>query len=1157
MKTAVVRSSFRARAQRSAALSCTLLLGSAALGQLPAGNSWTVEGPAPNLFGQSEGIPNNPVSGAVNSVAPHPTNADILYVGAVNGGIWKTTDATSASPTWTRLTSTEASQSIGTVDFDPTDGTHQTLVAGIGRFSSFAGIGGSRSGLLRTTDGLNFVEIASSAPPVGLAGRNIVGVAARGATIVAAVDIADAFTCGNIGIWRSTNTGATWTKITNGLPAGAVDALAGDPSSTTTLYASMIFAAPCGGGGSGNGIYKSTDTGASWSKVSNAAIDGLLADSSATNVDIVVGNSDNVFVTIVPATGQFGGIFRSGNGGTSWQTLDLPTTFENTSFVGAHPGGQGGLHTSLAADPNNSNILYVGGDRQPLSFGDTFNFPNSIGANNFSGRLFRGDASQPSGNQWTPLTHVGTASNSSPHADSRDLAFDVNGDLIEGDDGGVYRRTSPQDATGDWLSLNDNLQITEQHDLAFDPANDILLSGNQDNASGQQSVPSGLVWSFPGTSGDGGDVVIGPGAVANQTVRIWSSQNLQGRRRATYDASNNLVSNVALPLAGASISPQFKTPLAFNQSAPNRLLVGGANGVFESLNRGDTVAAVPGPAVVADSFFGGASIAAGGVGNDDLLYVAGCVGSCSAGGDDGLYRRTTSGGSLSLAQASSSMVGVAIDPDDATHAFAVDFTNVYRTTNSGASFGNVTGNLPTLNPGTIRTVEYINSPSGDGVVVGTDRGVYLAQSGSGFTTWSTFGHGVPNTPVYELIYDQPNDDLLAGTMGSGAYRMTSVSSNCAESIPLTAGQWRQIALSCDPGPSNTVADVFDDDLAGTYATDWIVYERDESTQSYTQLSLASALSVGDGYWVRTNLGAQAVGNVGMDNVATAVSLVTDSTDGAGCGTSAGRCNMVGNPHAYDVCWADVEVIDGGSTLNLAAADPGGACQGANAEANGCIMSRVAHKWTGSAYAPFDGITPGLEGTLVPWDGFWVSAVKPGLQLRIPETPGNCGAPLGPSAPGEAGPAAPGAETLPEGWYIRLVAESGTLRDAANVLGVLPGSSRHYDPRDLEELAPFGNTYLTIVFPKPDWGPRAGDYSSDFRRLRAGRWLERFQFEVRSSDPSADVTVRWEGLATHIRNSDLRDDLTGEKFRPQPDGSYTFNMNGSNTRQFTWWARSRR
>ena len=97
----------------------------------------------------------NPVCGAVSRLAPHPTNASILYAGAVNGGVWRTTNATAVAPTWTPLTDQLASPSIGALEFDPTDASNQTLVAGIGRLSSFGGVGGALTGIQRTTDGGN------------------------------------------------------------------------------------------------------------------------------------------------------------------------------------------------------------------------------------------------------------------------------------------------------------------------------------------------------------------------------------------------------------------------------------------------------------------------------------------------------------------------------------------------------------------------------------------------------------------------------------------------------------------------------------------------------------------------------------------------------------------------------------------------------------------------------------------------------------------------------------------------------------------------------------------------------------------------------------------------------------------------------------------
>ena len=129
---------------------------------------WTPIGPRPTTGGQVEGIADEEVVGAINAVAAHPTNPDIVYVGAVNGGVWRTRNARNARPTWEQLTDAQRSQSIGALEFDPTDSTCKTLVAGTGRFSSLRRMGAALIGLFRTTDGAppgpRSITAASSAP---------------------------------------------------------------------------------------------------------------------------------------------------------------------------------------------------------------------------------------------------------------------------------------------------------------------------------------------------------------------------------------------------------------------------------------------------------------------------------------------------------------------------------------------------------------------------------------------------------------------------------------------------------------------------------------------------------------------------------------------------------------------------------------------------------------------------------------------------------------------------------------------------------------------------------------------------------------------------------------------------------------------------------
>ena len=123
------------------------------------------------------------------------------------------------------------------------------------------------------------------------------------------------------------------------------------------------------------------------------------------------------------------------------------------------------------------------------------------------------------------------------------MAIAANGDLIEVNDGGIYRRTSPQNNTGDWFSINGDIQTTEFHDVAYDSnSNTIILGGSQDNGTSQQITRGSITWRLV-FGGDGGDVAVDNITLAsiNQSIRYYSSQNLGGFRREVYDANNNNV----------------------------------------------------------------------------------------------------------------------------------------------------------------------------------------------------------------------------------------------------------------------------------------------------------------------------------------------------------------------------------------------------------------------------------------------------------------------------------------------------------------------------------------------------------------------------------------------------------------------------------------
>jgi photosystem II stability/assembly factor-like uncharacterized protein len=711
---------------------------------------WTPLGPRPTTGGQVEGLVGKEVVGAIKAVVAHPTNPGIVYVGAVNGGVWRTRNGRNARPTWEQLTDAQRSQSIGALDFDPTDSTYGTLVAGTGRFSSLNRVGGALIGLLRTTDG------GAAWTTLDNGGQfrafHICDVAPRGQTIVIAAN--------NAGIFRTTDAGGSWTQVSGaagtGLPAGISFALTGDPTRPDRLFAHIGTA----------GIFRTSNTGGTWTKVSNAAIDALL--NQAVNVKISVGANNNVYVAIADS-GGLTGLFRSGNSGGTWAALDRPSTIEaNEVRFGLHPGRQASTHLSLAADRVKHRVVYIGGDRQP-AFNEPMlpvQWPNSVGARDYSGRIFRVDAARPRGSQASHLTHSNTASHTAPHADSRDMAVDAQGDLIEGDDGGVYRRSKPLTNTADWASMNGDLQTTELHSAAWDANSRIVIGGAQDTGTPQQRARAGSRWPSVST-GDGGVVVVDDTSAQGRSVRYSSYFNLGYFRREVYDAAGILQSWTYVPLNvlghGAVVDPQFNTPLELNQVAAARLIIGATNGVYESDDQGDTITAI-GPGIQVNSDVS-APIAYGAQGNADVLYV---------GSGRQVFVRTAAH-PAPLAESAAypgtgPVVGIAIPPAEPQTAFAIDAGKVFRTTDAGGIWKDVTSNLLALGGVVLRSVAYCEDLNGGSVVVGTNVGVFAA-AGPGFNNWSRLGSGLPTVPVLRLRYGSASRVLLAATLGRGAWTL--------------------------------------------------------------------------------------------------------------------------------------------------------------------------------------------------------------------------------------------------------------------------------------------------------------------------------------------------------------------------------------------------
>jgi predicted outer membrane repeat protein len=718
---------------------------------------WFPQGPGLTTNGDCNISPDHPTSGGVSAIAPHPTNPDILYIGTVNGGVWRSDNATSTSISWRSLTDQQLSLSIGGLALDPADASGQTLVAGIGRRSSFGGAGGAQIGLLRTTDGgLTWTRVGAAA----LAGRSIYNVAVRGGTMLLAVVSTDNGT--SPGLYRTTDGGANFTNLSgfagSGLPAGAVTHLAADPGNSARFYTHVTS----------TGVYRSDNSGATWVNISGglaAANVGQLALAAFSR-----GGTNVVYAAELAGTSR---VYWSANLGTNWTQMDSIQANTSRTFNG------------FTADPLDPNKVYLSG------LFVRANFP-------YSGRVVRGDASLPAGSQWTSIASTnGTGNGTAPHTDSRALVFNAANALVEGDDGGIYElpvaNTGNNGTTSRWRSLNSNLQNNEMHSLAYDRVAKIFIGGAQDTGFQEQVRAGQGLWNKT-SNGDGGDAAVDTVSIPGQTIRYGSSQELGGFYRATYNANNvrqNLVFPALTPLGTSpAMNGQFVNPIKVNAANPQRLVFGAANGVYESSNQGNTVTNISANAAnsLAKMAYGGRI---GTVTNADVLLV---------GIGNAVLIRTNAAGPLAATPAAfpgGAVRSIVLNPADWLNAFVAGTTQMLVTANAGASWTDVTGNL--VGAGTFQSVEYLTLPGGDAIVAGTDLGAHLMRTAMP-GVWKTLGTNLPNAPVYDTHYDPVGNVLAVSTFGRGAWlydfnpAMTNVVTTRADSGP---GSLRQALLDAN------------------------------------------------------------------------------------------------------------------------------------------------------------------------------------------------------------------------------------------------------------------------------------------------------------------------------------------------------------------------
>ena len=342
------------------------------------------------------------------------------------------------------------------------------------------------------------------------------------------------------------------------------------------------------------------------------------------------------------------------------------------------------------------------------------------------------------------------------------------------------------------VSVNGNLSVNEQHSQAFDVVAGINFAGTQDNGTPIQNTPDDPNDWFLFVGGDGGDVTVDPSGFPATglgfSTRFTSSQFLGNFNRSFWDNANGFFGFTFLSLTpldgtpGPLATAQFYTPITTNAAADGRLIVGGADGVYESLDGGDTVRRV-GPIQALGS--GRDPIAYGTLDNPDILYVGGGVAGDNV-FDEVFVRTGAAADNAPLTESTTfpgkgsglSIRAIVVNPNDSNEAFVINGDNVFRTKDAGATWRTITRKLTKDAVTPLHSVLFIPDSSGDPqvsgqLVVGASNGAFVTKifKRKSKTYWRTFGAGLPSTQVFELQYVESDRTVYAGTVSNGAFKL--------------------------------------------------------------------------------------------------------------------------------------------------------------------------------------------------------------------------------------------------------------------------------------------------------------------------------------------------------------------------------------------------
>lgn len=677
---------------------------------------------------------------AVSGVTLQPR---VYYAGYTGGGLWKTEDAGSS---WKNISDgffhTSSIGAIGVAESDANVvyvGTGEHAVRG--QSSSFG------DGVYKSTDaGKTWKQVGLDATKqisqvrVHPANPDLVYVAAQGDRWKGTPDR---------GIYRSTDGGKAWTLILKGVNAtsGAGD-LSMDPTNPRILYAAFWdhqrLPWQVRSGGPGSGLWKSTDGGDSWVRLS----DGLPKLMGKIGVAVSPANPERVFAII---EADKGGLYRSDDAGKTWRLLSEDRTIQTRSWY----------YMNITADPQNEDVVYV------------MNAPVTKSID--GGRTF--------------------ATINALHGDNHFLWINPKDPkvMINANDGGA---SITFDGAKSWSTQDNQPTAQFYHVLVDDVYPYRLYSGQQDNSSV-------IIKSRSDGAGIGvGDWSDGPGCesanvgVDRKNPRFVYGGCYQGlidELEVLTGLRRQMMPYPALNLTEPSDQTKYRfnwtAPALVSQHNPNVLYHGG-NVLFKTSDRGRNWAPISPDLTRNDKAtqgLGGTPITNEGAGGEvygAIVTIAESphdAGTIYVGTDDGLVQVTRDGGKTwtnvtpaGLALGLSNNIEVSPhDPGTVYLAFRRDRHGEYtpypmKSTDFGKTWARIATGLRDGEP--VRVIR--EDPARKGLLyAGTETGVYVSFNGGG--AWQPFSQNLPVTPVTDL--EVRHDDLYAATEGRAFWALDDLS----------------------------------------------------------------------------------------------------------------------------------------------------------------------------------------------------------------------------------------------------------------------------------------------------------------------------------------------------------------------------------------------